>query len=329
MKILLFTSKKEDYLEDSVIHGFKSKYGRNVQLYPEKPIMYSDFNSFASIRGNGFTLYGLLDPTLKHNLGINFNKDLDKFDLIVFTSIYNQFNIYYNLYHKLKDKTVWIMDGSDTDIIFPYMLMHKRKVWYRHTPHKKHLYFKREFTTNSIRRLYYGILPSFITDHIKKHINFKHISFGIPEVKIIKGNIIKNKKQLFATHIVDKEIANKLKAETSYVFDSEDSYYEDIKKSKYGITTKRAGWDCLRHYEIAANGAVICFKDLHLKPIDCAPFDLIPNYNCLSYSNYEDLITQLNKIDEEQYIILLRNSLNWIKTKNTTSLIDQLIATHF
>jgi len=37
---------------------------------------------------------------------------------------------------------------------------------------------------------------------------------------------------------------------------------------------KRGGWDCLRHYEIAAAGAVPCVRQLEGKPSSCAPHGL-------------------------------------------------------
>ena len=51
-------------------------------------------------------------------------------------------------------------------------------------------------------------------------------------------------------------------APTSYAFEDEHAYYEDLRRARYGITVKRAGWDCLRHYELAANGCVPCFRAL-------------------------------------------------------------------
>ena len=37
-------------------------------------------------------------------------------------------------------------------------------------------------------------------------------------------------------------------------------------RSRFGVTTKKSGWDCMRHYELAASGCVPCFRDLEEKP---------------------------------------------------------------
>lgn len=52
----------------------------------------------------------------------------------------------------------------------------------------------------------------------------------------------------------------------TYVFDSEEAYYEDYATSIFAVTTKKAGWDCLRHYEILANGCLPYFVGLERCP---------------------------------------------------------------
>ncbi len=104
----------------------------------------------------------------------------------------------------------------------------------------------------------------------------------------------------------------------SYNFSNERDYYEDLRESKFGITTKRAGWDCLRHYEMAANGAVLCFKQLDTKPANCAPLGL-DHSNCITYVNYVDLMEQIACIDEVKYKELLDNTYKWIYQHTTTA----------
>ncbi len=52
----------------------------------------------------------------------------------------------------------------------------------------------------------------------------------------------------------------------TYVFQDEAAYYEDYAVSMVAVTMKKAGWDCLRHYEILANGCVPHFIDLEHCP---------------------------------------------------------------
>jgi len=51
---------------------------------------------------------------------------------------------------------------------------------------------------------------------------------------------------------------------TTYVFDKtqQDDYYQVYQKSRFAMTKKKGGWDCLRHYEIMMNGCIPLFEDL-------------------------------------------------------------------
>ena len=113
---------------------------------------------------------------------------------------------------------------------------------------------------------------------------------------------------------------------SSYAFQNEAEYFHDIQISKFGITTKRSGWDCLRHYEIAANGAIICFKNLHLKPSSCAPHGLVAGVNCISYVDYNDLNTQITELNSNLYNAMLEKSYAWITSKTSEKLAREVIA---
>lgn len=82
------------------------------------------------------------------------------------------------------------------------------------------------------------------------------IHFGIPECQLITHNPIKEK--LFA-HIIPGD-------KSTYIFNDEESYYKDYEISYYGKTWKKAGWDCLRHYEILTNKCIPYFPDLESCP---------------------------------------------------------------
>ena len=110
------------------------------------------------------------------------------------------------------------------------------------------------------------------------------ISFSIHESKIIAHVPFKNKQ--FATIIPGNK--------STYVFKDEESYYKDYQVSLYGYTCKKAGWDCMRHYEILANGCIPYFKDLqHCPPhiMTHLPKDLI--LKAMKSTNHEDSIHQL------------------------------------
>ncbi|HEX5152925.1 MAG TPA: hypothetical protein VFW07_15850 [Parafilimonas sp.] len=327
MKILLITSKEEDYLQDSIIHGFKELFGNNALDYPVKSMLYDDYKDFNKIRGSGFTLYGLLDSNLKSK-DIDIENDIlqNKFDLIVFTSIYRQYDFFYTNIERIKKThaVVWIMDGEDSPVLFPYLGKHLKQFLFFPKPHNNFIYFKREFLPETLRSIYFRLPLNFVHKFPYPK-NVHPISFSIPQKKIISSQPLKTK--LFTQHIVDKDVATELQGlKSTAVFASEKDYYDDIQKSKFGITTKRAGWDCLRHYEIAANGALICFRDLKAKPESCAPHGLIPGYNCISYNSYEDLTNSINSISDEAYETLLLRSLDWIRNQTTINRVKNLLS---
>ncbi len=52
----------------------------------------------------------------------------------------------------------------------------------------------------------------------------------------------------------------------------ERSYYADIERSYFGLTWKKAGWDCLRHLELLAAGCVPLFTDIGAAPRGAVAF---------------------------------------------------------
>jgi len=82
------------------------------------------------------------------------------------------------------------------------------------------------------------------------------IQFAIPEERI--GTVPRPKAKLQA--FVDPRDTR------TYIHQDEASYYGDYSESLFGITMKKAGWDCLRHYEIMANGCIPWFLNLEQCP---------------------------------------------------------------
>ncbi len=76
------------------------------------------------------------------------------------------------------------------------------------------------------------------------------ISFSIPAEKIVQDVPVKTK--MYATVIPG--------VASTYKFHTEELYYKDYQTSCFAITKKKAGWDCLRHYEILANGCIPLFE---------------------------------------------------------------------
>lgn len=328
MKILFLTTGCEDYLSDGLLHGLRSLFGERVVDYPKQEFMYKGFCDFSHkqpLYGRGFTLYELLDDIPIHRTKIIQQVVENKFELLVFSNIFRTFGLFVELLPYLNKTNTIIVDGADTPQPYPYSGKFWRypKWWFLPKAHTDFLYFKREWTPETIRYLYYQLVPHSLVKYFPTPKNFRKISFSIPEEKIIKE--LPKKTKIFPKHIVDTEAAEKIEGSyTTYAFDNETDYYADLQASKFGITTKRSGWDCLRHYEIAANGCVPCFRDLDQKPDTCAPHGLDES-NCIIYHNYEDLMSQINAINEEKYNQLQSNALQWAKRNSTLERAKQIL----
>lgn len=90
------------------------------------------------------------------------------------------------------------------------------------------------------------------------------ISFAIPEEKIVRQPF-PEKEQLLGRQIPGSA------SNRGYLFSTEEAYYRDYQISKYGITFKKAGWDCKRHYEILANRCVPLFEKID----QCPPYTMV------------------------------------------------------
>jgi len=322
LKILYLTTSETDYLQDSILIGLRQLLGNNLIDFPKKHVLYKT-NNKKNIYGKGFTLYNYLEDILVDRENIKNKIINNEFDFIFFSSIHRQISLLKELYPILRKKKVVFLDGEDHPSLFAFNGKYWRnpKYWFLPKVHKKFIYFKREYTPETIKYRYYKLIPDFLIQYINLR-NIIPISFAFPSTKIIKE--IPKKEKLFQEHIVDEEIARILKKQVQYVFDLEIDYYKDLRKSRYGITTKRSGWDAIRHYEIAANGTIPCFKNLHLKPDTCAPHGLNET-NCIIYSDYKDLMVQIGNINDDKYIELQKNVIEWVNSKSTISIAKQII----
>lgn len=151
----------------------------------------------------------------------------------------------------------------------------------------KHLYFKRELIIN--------------------HPNLLPITFAFPTSKLASPN--RNKTQEYGTVIPGQP--------ETYIFKTEESYYEDYQKSYYGVTMKKAGWDAMRHYEILGNYCVPYFIGLENCPKDTLgnlPKDLLLEARELT-----------NNFDEQKYFSILNELFDYTKENLTTKSIANYI----
>ena len=134
------------------------------------------------------------------------------------------------------------------------------------------------------------------------HPRLHPINFGIPESKII--NKVPEKTQDWGTVIPGRM--------DTYVFFDEQSYYKDYQNSYFALTHKKGGWDCMRHYEIMANGCVPYFPDIE----NCPELTMktFPKSLCKEAIK----MVESGEIDDTKYYNLANNFLNYTK-ENLTS----------
>ncbi len=319
MNILFLTPTEEDYLSDTILHGLKSLDGVNVVDYPKRDILYSNYGQDAiqKLYGRGFSVYGLLE-----DIPVDRNRIIEKirsrfFDLIVFGSICRQFGWFYQLLPLLHLQRTIILDGEDSPRVYPASGEWWRRYYYWFTPrvHNRFLYFKREWTPHSRFSLICRFLPNGFLRRFPYARKLRPINFSIPREKIISQ--IPEKLKKFPRHIVDKEVCGHVAGSVEgYAFASEREYYADLQQSKFGVTMKRGGWDCMRHYEVAANAAIPCFRNLDEKPDTCAPHGL-NSLNSVSYKSWEELRDKIDRLTDAECTNIQMQVLSWAHENST------------
>jgi hypothetical protein len=318
-KILFVANDGCDYLSDSVFHGLRSLFGADVVDFPKAERMYKSAppGLIEGLRGHGFTLYGLLDdievdrPTILDPAVLK--RD---YDLIIMGDIWRQGPVYDRIHSALNETNAIMLDGADVVSLYKYAGFYWRHGEHRRWPGRQNIpYFKRELTPGTLVYRCYCLLPAWIAKKLLRFVPWKTTAFAVPREKITTEPPAKTK--TMAAHIVDPEVAAHFGSPgTNYAFHTESGYYGDLKASRFAVTTMRGGWDCLRHYEIAANGCVPCFRDLDTKPKSCAPHGMNRG-NCIVYTSLKDLLEQIDALDEDGYNMLREGALNWAYANST------------
>lgn len=142
------------------------------------------------------------------------------------------------------------------------------------------------------------------------------LQFSIPEIKIVSR--IPSKDKDFA-HIIPGDLK-------TYIYSNEADYYRDYQRSYFAVTKRKGGWDCMRHYEILANGCIPYFIDLDKTSDDLMPFlpkELIREAMHLEGVSY--LGIDHSKFDEKRYFELLGQILQHTKKFLSTRAMAQYV----
>ena len=326
MRVLYLTAPACDYLADSVLHGLRTVLGPDVVDFPRCDVLYKSSRDMlaANVHGRGFTLYGLLDDISVDRYDVVGKVQRGYYDLVVISSIHRQFGWFVHLRPWLRPDNTVILDGEDHGAIYPYRGSYWRAAGHRRLPaaHTRYPYYKREWTPETTRYRWFTLVSERFAAHLPGPRHLKRIAFSIPAEKIVHAPPAKTKE--FPRHIVDPEVAAATGATTGYAFADEAGYYADLRASRWGITTKRAGWDCIRHYELTANGAVPCFRDLDRKPATSAPHGLGAE-NTVTYHDWDDLRRQLDRIGDVRYADMQVAAIAWARQNTTVARANELL----
>lgn len=312
-KILYFgTPDGAEYMSDCTFHGLRELLGENV--VDARPIRYmykqrtkQEQDGLLSLYGNGFTLAGRL-PELNIDRTDIINKiKLKYFDYIIFGAAYRNDCVYSDsietvLSHYEPKKIIFI---SGDDASYPGQ---------QNPPSYNGIHFLRERYDDD------NTIP---------------ISFSTP-----KENIVKEipEKTINLMPLIPGVPWNE-ETKKTYIYKTEEEYYNAYKQSLFGLTWKKGGWDCLRHYEILSQGCIPLFLDIvHLpktmmihfprheleKVLDVAvkierynkTMDFV--YDKYTIQNIDFQNIHFNNIDSYGYYEIANNLLTHTKTYLTT-----------
>ena len=328
-RVLFLSPGTEDYLLTPLLHGLRELLGENVVDAPKHAVAYRSFPDDRPLYGRGFSVFKLLDE-----VDVERSRPMERalageFDLVVFGDMWRQWQPFAEWGKKLPASTrVVTIDAFDKPAMYPYYPKWWRRPgnWLVPRAQTRSVYLKRELGPMTRFWRWYMLAPPPLAARMPLNPNVRPFAFSFPEEKIVaEPRPPAAKAKLLNAHVVDPEVAARAGGETRYLFDTEEAYYADLRASRYGITTKKGGWDCMRHYEIAANGAVPAFRDLHRKPAECAPHGL-DETNCVPYRDYDDLMRRLDAIGDEQYAALQRGALAWARANSTRRRAEELLA---
>jgi hypothetical protein len=231
MRILFIADGKCDFLHNAIFHGARTLLGENViddkKLWHLYDSCTDEMWNKGMHRTNLFTLFRKLSDLNVDRTNIS-QKILDRyFDKIIYGNIHRNKDYMDEVTKSYNRNDIIMLDGEDHQEIDYHMAHFGR-------------YYKRELITPCNQ-----VSP---------------IGFSIPEELIvpIKYDYIKKDRSTM--------IPKPNHDQSSYIYTNEDDYYNEYKHSKFAMTHRKGGWDCLRHYEILMNGCIPLFPDLSFCP---------------------------------------------------------------
>jgi hypothetical protein len=316
--------ESNDYLTDSIFQEMKNDENFEVFECPHMSHMYEDSKTdISNITGLGFTIRKKIKK-IPNILEINeclYKIKNNFFDLIVTDS--RTMNPWWN--------------SRGLSPFFNNAMLLKNQIL--KTYHKdKIIFFDGEDQPEQIQTDFYKKSRYFKRELIKSDENLFPIGYSFPmgsfrEIKSIDEKI----KPL--SHIIPG-------IRSTYIFNDENTYYNDYRTSLFGLTWRKLGWDCFRHHEIIFSSCLPIFPDI----LDCPERTMtkfpkkicsdILKMNCVNTSKiekkwiasnlyyFDGISIDMDKFNSSEYQELL-NDLLYFSFNNLTSrkMLDYILNT--
>ena len=301
-RVLFLTHPREDYLQDQVLYGLRQILGADCVDWPRKDVLYSDCpRPKESLYGRGFTLWKQLPEIAVDRPASMETLELDRFDAVIFGSLVRQKGLLRDLRSQLRSREtppIVLLDGRDKERLYWPAL-------------RRGHYFKRERTA----------FTRWLTHPI---------SFSIPGHRVARR--VPPKNALFAKHVQCEAAYEhpwvREHCLSSYAFEDEEAYRADLESAYFGITMRKGGFECQRHYEIAAAGAIPCFYQLESKSAHGAPFGLRDGENAIAFRDARELEAKTRKaLESGTQQPMAERALDWAREHSCEAVAGRLLET--
>lgn len=317
MNIFLFNSGwGPDYLADLVIGGLISEPSVTIYTNTISDYLYDDqtIESVLNLYGCGHTICRKLDSSLRSNPIIVDEEQIEDllsqkmFDLIIYSSVIRRSPLlvkkhphfaadFIEIVKKYYPKEKIIaFDGEDETSLLESIVPYVT-------------YYKRELLPEDSNRAF-------------------PITFSFPKYWRMDPEYFEPGKKLILAH-------NDPRDRSTYIYQAEKEYYRQYSRSLFAFTMKKAGWDCMRHYEILASNSVPYFWGIENKPSTIMhnwPIKLQLDANKLfeklnqSYPNND--ATLLSDNDLENYLKIHKDFDVWFRSESMTPMYYNILKNH-
>lgn len=282
-----------DYQCHCLFHGLHELKGIIVYTLNEQSFMYTDYpvSERGKLYGMGFSISCRISPEKRiiHEQEIAIDNIKRHFyDIVIYGGINRCLDLWDEIKASYSKNEIICIEGSD--FMHPYLNL-KLNIG---SSILKYIGNKKAIDVcqwvKATKDTYYECLRHAILFKRELHENYvgecMPINFAIPKENIVEKVPSKSKTMAY---IVPGKIE-------TYIYKTEEDYYKGYQDAYWGTTIKKAGWDCLRHYEILCNGCIPYFPN-----IDKCPNTIMVNFpkKIISYTNglYEHGVTGGEEID--------------------------------